>query len=239
MLNKIFGQYIAKQGDQTDEELERKVQSLLPKGKDLVYLDVGCHDGVKTLRRAKVIGTKNILGIDLKTTGAKLAQKKKIKMYFGDLNDKWPLKSNSIDCITATEVIEHMVDVDAFITQVKRVLKPGGSVIISTDNLAAYHNIVALILGYQPYTGPYISKIYPIGHRPNAKYYKNSSYHQMNPHLNVMTAKALRQLLRAYDFDFQKLLGAGFYPIPHPLSEIFSSVDIYHSSHCIGFAKKK
>lgn len=234
-----FGQYIAKQGDLTDLELERKVQSLLPTGKNLVYLDVGCHDGTKTIKRARVIGTKNILGIDLKTTGAKLAQKKKIKMHFGDLNERWPIPDKSVDCITATEVIEHMVDVDAFIEQVKRVLKPGGSVIISTDNLAAYHNIVALVLGYQPYTGPYISKVYPIGHRPNAKYYKDASYHQMNPHLNVMTAKALRQLLMAYGFDFKKLLGAGLYPIPHPVSELISSVDIYHSSHCIALALKK
>lgn len=238
MKNKIFGNYIAKLGEFTDLEIEKRVSDALPKSKKIIYLDVGCHDGEKTLKRAQVIGTKSILGIDLKTTGAKIAQKNGVKMYFGDLNKHWPLKDQSVDCVTATEVIEHMIDVDNFLSEIKRILKPKGLVIISTDNLAGYHNIFALLLGYQPYTGPYLSRIYPIGHRPNAKYYENSSYHEMNPHLNVMTSRSLEQLLTFNGFKVKSISGAGFYPLPPIIANIFSSIDKRHASHCIVVAQK-
>ena len=132
--------------------------------------------------------------------------------------------------------MEHLSDLDNFFSESKRILKPGGKIIISTENLAGYHNIFALLMGDQPYTGPYLSKAFPVGHKPCSKFYqgKNIAY----PHLNVMTTKALRQLLSRYGFKVKGISGIGFYPLPPFLASLLASFDKYHASYCVVVAEK-
>lgn len=226
----IFGSYIKYLGKRAAEDIEKKVTELLPKKENITFLDCGCDDGEKTAKRAKIIRTKNIFGIENISERAIKAKRKGIAVFVTDLNQKWPVRGRSIDCITATEVVEHLVNLDNFFQEANRVLKPGGSLIVSTENLAGYQNIFALILGNQPYTGPYLSRIYPIGHRPHAKYYKDS---EMDPHINVMTAKALKQLMRFYNFRVVNELPVSFYPFPNPLSGIFAQLDPNHASYVV------
>ncbi|KKR81584.1 MAG: hypothetical protein UU73_C0001G0140 [Candidatus Daviesbacteria bacterium GW2011_GWA1_41_61] len=230
----ILGQYIQFLSRSAEFEIEKKVLSFLPRGESLVYLDLGCDDGAKSLERSQKIGTNNILGVEVVSSRAKEAESKNIKVIKVDLNNKWTFADNSIDCITATEVIEHLSDLDNFFSESKRILKKGGRLIISTENLAGYHNILALLLGNQPYTGPYLSTVYPIGHRPCGKYYHQSnSSVTINPHLNVMTIKALEQLLQRYGFYVRGSWGVAFYPLPSPLSNLLSYIDKYHASYCV------
>lgn len=232
----IFKKYIKYLGSKIEQEIEDTVVELLPNGQDLVLLDCGCDDGEKTITRAKKIGTKKILGFENIPERVKLARKKGVKVYTCDLNQKWPLKDSSIDYITATEVIEHLIDLDNFFAESKRVLRKGGKIIISTENLAAYHNIIALLFGNQPYTGPYLSKVYPIGHRPCGKYYQKEL--PMNPHISVMTAKALKQLLIAYGFKLEGMSPVGFYPFPPPLFKLLAQLDKNHASYIVVKASK-
>ena len=232
----ILGKYIKYLGSKIEQEIEDKVGKLLPAGRNLVFLDCGCDDGEKTIARAKKIGTKKILGFENIPERAMLARKKGVKVYACDLNKKWPLKDASVDCLTATEVIEHLIDLDNFFNESKRVLRKKGKIIVSTENLAAYHNIIALFFGTQPYTGPYLSNVYPIGHRPCGKFYQKEL--PMDPHLSVMTTKALKQLLIAYDFKLEYISPVGFYPLPPPLFKLFAQLDKYHASYIIIKASK-
>ncbi len=52
--------------------------------------------------------------------------------------NKLPFDDNSVDCIVATQVIEHLEDITYFFNELYRVLKPNGKVIISYPN---YSNI--------------------------------------------------------------------------------------------------
>lgn len=235
---KYFNQYISHLGRLAEGEIEKKVRNLLPQGEDMVYLDLGCGDGSKTLERAAVIGTKRFTGVELEQSKVDEARKKKIKIYKVDLNQKWPFASSSIDCITATEVIEHLVDLDRFLSEIKRVLKPNGTIIISSENLAAYHNILALLLGNQPYTGPYLSRLYAIGSRSDAQYYDSKKVGLGNPHLNVMTIKALVKLLQKSGFTVKNVQGAAFYPWPPVVSFFLSKIDKNHSSYGVVSARK-
>jgi ubiquinone/menaquinone biosynthesis C-methylase UbiE len=45
-----------------------------------------------------------------------------------------PLEDDSVDVVTTFETIEHIADFEAFMAEIKRVLKPGGLAIISTPN---------------------------------------------------------------------------------------------------------
>lgn len=67
-----------------------------------------------------------------------------------NLEEKFPLKDNSVDLIIAHEIIEHLFDTDHFVKEIRRILKPGGFVIISTPNLASLKNRFRLLLGLYP-----------------------------------------------------------------------------------------
>jgi len=234
----MLGNYIKFLGKQNSILIEEAVEKFLPKGKKLTYLDCGCDDGVKTMSRAKVIGSKKIYCLEQVSGRAILARKKGMIAKTANLDSRWPIKSGSIDIITATEVVEHLVNLDNFFSEVKRVLKRGGKIIISTENLASWHNIFALIVGNQPYTGPYLSKIHSVGHRPGGKYYKSKVANSMGPHINVMTSKALGQLLDRHGFKDVKKTGVGFYPVPNPVSRIMAKLDKYHASYVVSCASK-
>lgn len=45
-----------------------------------------------------------------------------------------PLKADEVDAAWAGEVIEHVVDVGAFCTELRRVLKPGGPLLLTTPD---------------------------------------------------------------------------------------------------------
>lgn len=47
-------------------------------------------------------------------------------------------------------MIERLADTDVFVADLGRVLAPGGYAVVSTENLAGWHNVFALVLGWQP-----------------------------------------------------------------------------------------
>jgi 2-polyprenyl-3-methyl-5-hydroxy-6-metoxy-1,4-benzoquinol methylase len=58
----------------------------------------------------------------------------------------------TFDCIVLADVIEHVLDADAFLTTVLRHLAPGGALVISIPNVAHYTNRWALMRGRFDYT---------------------------------------------------------------------------------------
>ncbi len=60
------------------------------------------------------------------------------------------VKANSADLVIALEVIEHLFDTDQFLSEIHRVLKPKGVLILSTPNLASLPNRLRLLFGGYP-----------------------------------------------------------------------------------------
>lgn len=52
-----------------------------------------------------------------------------------DLNGNLPYKDQNFDCVTCVEGIEHLENPHLLIREIGRVLKPGGSVLITTPNI--------------------------------------------------------------------------------------------------------
>ena len=48
--------------------------------------------------------------------------------------DKLPIKSNSIDIVTGISIIEHLYSPERFLSEIKRVLKPSGFLILVMPN---------------------------------------------------------------------------------------------------------
>lgn len=244
MFKKIIIGYLKFIGNETGRKREKVVQNLLPKDRNLKYLDVGCGDGTLTLERARLMDTKDITGIEILNSEIKKAKKKGIIVKKADLNIKLPFEDSQFDVITATQVIEHLYDIDTFVSEINRVLKKNGVLVISTENLSAWHNIFALILGLQPSAGPFISSKISIGFHPLAKEHvvdhKKLPYlKEMIGHTRVMAYQSFKKLFQVYGFKLILNKGVGYYPFPWIFADIFSALDKWHSLDVVLKLQKK
>ncbi len=76
----------------------------------------------------------DILGIEPNDKAKGIAVGKGIK--FGDTIEK--LESNSFDVITMWHVLEHVPDVEHQVAELKRLLKPSGTIVIAVPNFKSY-----------------------------------------------------------------------------------------------------
>jgi SAM-dependent methyltransferase len=72
-------------------------------------------------------------------------------------NEPFPYTDGEFDVIIFAEIIEHLLnDPCKVLREIKRVLKPGGTLIVTTPNVARLENVARLISGeniYDPYSG--------------------------------------------------------------------------------------
>ena len=114
----------------------QQVIKALPTGENLKILDVGCGDGVLVAMIARD-PTARVTGID--TDADSLEAAKNRLAAFGDRVQlveasgySLPFEDNAFNVVVAAEMIEHLQYIDGLLTEIKRVLKPGGLVIITT-----------------------------------------------------------------------------------------------------------
>ena len=98
-------------------------------------LDLGCGDGALTSficqKGAKVIGLDNQeLGLKFAKEFLK-SQGLEAELILADVY-QIPLKDNSVDFVVASDIIEHVRKPDKLLREAQRVLKTGGTIIITT-----------------------------------------------------------------------------------------------------------
>jgi SAM-dependent methyltransferase len=111
--------------------------------------DLGCDDGRWTAELAKGAAAKRVVGIEIVQQKARLARSAGIDVVVADLTRTLPFADRTFDLVHANQVIEHLADIDTFLAEIHRVLKPGGVAIVSTENGSSWHNIFAAIMGWQ------------------------------------------------------------------------------------------
>jgi SAM-dependent methyltransferase len=67
-----------------------------------------------------------------------------------DLSKPLPLRDRSLDGVFAGEIIEHLFDPLRFLGECRRVLVPGGVLVVTTPNLATLQDRIRLVLGRSP-----------------------------------------------------------------------------------------
>lgn len=209
---------------------EKHIISLIDKyGKAGEWLDLGCDDGTWT----KKITSKNINwhGVEVVKSRADLAKNKGINVRVSSLEEKLPYKNNFFNLIHSNQVIEHLVDLDMFLSEIYRVLKPKGILIISTENPASWHNILALLAGWQMFSATNVSvkKLglgNPMALTAGKKFEEIAEGRTSSwAHNKLLTPKALAELLVCYSFKILQTIGAGYHPFPAKIGEI----DVNHS----------
>ncbi len=102
-------------------------------------LDAGCGTGYGT----HLLGAKSAftLGIDYAAPALNYARTHYAgeRLAFATMNcHRLALADASFDWIISLEVFEHLEDVDAFLSECRRVLRPGGRMFLSTPNRASW-----------------------------------------------------------------------------------------------------
>jgi SAM-dependent methyltransferase len=88
------------------------------------WLDVGC--GLRPYEHHFPRGC--YIGVDVESSGAVDTMKKPDHFYDGRV---LPFSESSFDGVITTQVLEHVLDADALILEMFRVIKPGGELVLS------------------------------------------------------------------------------------------------------------
>lgn len=202
-------------------------------------LDIGCYFGEKTIKIARIIKAQKISGIELNKDAIKIAQKKGISIIQQDVDQKkWKIKDNSFDFICSNQVIEHLSSVDNFIENIKRILKKGGYALISSENLAGWHNVFSLGLGYQPFSYTNLStKKWNTGNPLSIN--KEGFHDPLMIHRAVFTYYALKEFLNNYKFEIVKPITSLYYPFPHSVGNILAKIDRRHAVYIAFLVKNQ
>jgi methionine biosynthesis protein MetW len=129
----------------------KAIQRVLPARAFGRVLDVGCGRGEFSIGFARALGIAGIQGVDGSPDAVASARARGIPATVADLNrDTLPFESGSMDLVVMVETIEHLEDVEHCLDEVRRVLAQGGSLLVTTPNLASWHGRISLALGFQP-----------------------------------------------------------------------------------------
>lgn len=206
---------LARMYEAADERNLRNIEDALaaaaPGGS---LLDLGCDDGERTLRFARAAHAGRLHGVEVVEDRASLARKLGIEVEAADLARPLPYDDGQFDAVVSNQVIEHLVDTDTFVEEIRRVLRTGGVAVVSTENLASWHNLAALLLGWQPFSLTNVSSARGGIGNPAALHRGSEVTAETWKHVHVFAFRGLRELFELHGFAVDRVLGAGYYPLP-------------------------
>lgn len=163
-----------------------------------VALDIGGRDGSMLTLLAEQLDIRRKVATDLQPLERIQDGVEFQRLDATRMADAFP--SDSVDLVLLLEVIEHVVNPDAVVREIRRVLRPGGVFLLTTPNLSALTNRLALLAGYLPpclevsterqFGRPFVDRRLMAGH------------------LRVFTYEALRQFITYHGFRIDRLYTA-------------------------------
>jgi len=149
-------------------------------------LDLGCGDGWMTGELA-AHGALPI-GVEIAPAAVERARRQHAGLDFrlAEIGGELPVEDNGVDVAWASEVLEHVADTARWLSEVRRVLKPRGRLLLTTPN---HSRLRLLVAGIEPYSEP------------------------LGDHLHLYSAASLRGVLDDFDFTEIGIHGAGGPPL--------------------------
>ncbi len=189
-LRKLLARY-----DEDRYTVARKY--FIPSGKRI--LDLGCGGGYLLSQVNDYF--EEFYGIDVAPSRLRKARQKfreygKVFSFIEhNLDDPLPYQDNFFDCVTALAIVEHVFNIYGLFSEISRVTRSGGCLIVQVPNLAYFVHRFGLLLGKLPVT---------------------SSPTQWNiigwdgGHLHYFTEAALISLIEEYAFKVIESKSEGF-----------------------------
>ena len=125
-------------------------------------LEIGCGEGYYTKKVLQI--SKNVIATDISERFLRKAKRNTGNMAEGYVccpAENLPFPDNSFDKVLMSEVIEHLLDWREGAKEIRRVLKPGGIMVISTPNKLSYFNVIChikILLRNEPHDGDHIKE---------------------------------------------------------------------------------
>jgi SAM-dependent methyltransferase len=167
----------------------RQAVALLPRARRL--LDLGAGDGYLTAELAAAAGAGLAVSVDVGRPQPLAPRRRDVSPVTARLSAALPFCDGSFDLVVTLETIEHLLDPDGFLCEIRRVLVPGGVLVLSTPRLDALLVVASLLLGVQP----------PGVEASSRRRYGNPFGEQRpSGHVHLFTARALREALAANGF---------------------------------------
>jgi ubiquinone/menaquinone biosynthesis C-methylase UbiE len=139
--------------------------------------------------------------MELSPGAIKIAKSKGLNVIKGNVY-KIPFKDNIFDLVHMSEVIEHLLDTDKALSEIHRVLKPNGKLIITTPNFTSFRDRILVLFGYL------------------------QSYAQHLEHVRLFNKERLVKHLKKNNFKIEKVYVTGFsIPLPFGKSPVFLIFD--------------
>lgn len=223
MKNKLIDYYDeTKWGEKIlskDELFDRELKSLdliesLNLKKDARFLDIGCGIGFFMEKLHKQNPKLDLYGVDYSEYNIKLAKKLNFKFEKCNIEDGLPYKDKFFDIVYAAELIEHITNPDYLLEECYRILKPGGFIIITTPNLAAWYNRFLLLFGMQPMFYEFSTKSPKIGSGVLGNIKQGTI---PVGHIRIFTINAMKDLLKNEGFETRDIKGTHFTALPRPI----------------------
>ena len=207
-------------------------------------LDVGCGDGALLYRYLKKT-PREFYGVEGSPTCRAKAEARGIKVLDFDLNGRWPVESGKFDVVFCTQVIEHLHNTRLFVEEIYRVLKLGGTAIVTSENLCSLLNCFAMCMGYTPFPlmqvcGRYLGN--PLGlhyQEPTQEPLPidHPAFAGVSGHVRVLTVRQAQEIFTLSGFDTEAR-SIGILPLPDGLSRILESKVIHRGHFLLVRARK-
>jgi len=125
-----------------------KALSLLPDCCNFSVIELG--SGAGEFARLIEPRVKKITCVDLSAVYVKKLKQAGFEAVRTDFNQNLPFSSRIFSLAISLEVIEHVVQAELFLKEVRRILKPGGWLVLSTPNIAWWGYRLMALIGRPP-----------------------------------------------------------------------------------------
>ena len=138
-------------------------------------LDLGCGDGRLTAKlRAGALTAADVSSVALKRASGRLRD---AELALLEPDAPLPFVDSEFELVLCAETIEHVRDVQLFLSEVRRVLRPGGGLALTTPACSRWTALRLVVNGFE------------------------SGFDPLSPHLRFLTRKSVARLLDAMGFD--------------------------------------
>lgn len=197
--------------------------------------DLGCGDG--SFARSMLPPGTALSGVENHEAKARAAEAAGMDVLVHDLNTPLPYADASFDVVFSHFVVEHILDADTHLAEARRILRPGGVAIVGTENLASWHNVLALMLGQQPFTMTIaLSPTKRLGNVFQPGRF-GALGEDESPHLRVFAHQGLKDMLASHGFTVERMAGAGYFPLPGGAGRAMARLDARHAALILAKAR--
>lgn len=171
----------------------RLVELATTAARDRSVLDCCCGDGIYLLPLLSV--TSAVVGADSSAVALERAGRRcpEAKLVLADVDRELPLEDNSFDLVWCVDAIEHLVDTQTALSELRRVLRPGGELIVATPDHGLMRRFSLSLAGWNRHFDPF---------SPHLRFYTRGSLSQalqncgfeprVERHNGMLVARALR-----------------------------------------------